>query len=67
MNTSQYICQYTSLNVLACILKDKRIKFSKLSSLDDPLEKYVKSFTTDDGVSGIRRIKDFGDFCFISN
>ena len=67
MNTSQYICQYTSLNVLACILKDKRIKFSKLSSLDDPLEKYVKSFTTDDGVSGIRRIKDFGDFCFISS
>lgn len=67
MNTSQYMCQYTSLNALACILKDKRIKFSKLSSLDDPLEKYVKSFTTDDGVSGIRRNKDFGDYCFISS
>lgn len=43
MKESEYLYQYTSLDTLAIILKEKNIKFSKLSFLDDPLEKYISS------------------------
>lgn len=64
MKESEYLYQYTSLDTLAIILKEKNIKFSKLSFLDDPLEKYISSIYIPNNSSLITI--NVGDFCFVS-
>lgn len=64
MKKSEYLYQYTSLETLAIILKEKNIKFSKLSSLDDPLEKYISSIYIPNNNS--LKTNNVGDFCFVS-
>lgn len=65
MENKSYLYQYTSLETLALILKNKNIRFTKLRLLDDPLEKYVHLISlTDRGVRAER--KDYGGFCFVS-
>ncbi|PWJ70834.1 Protein of unknown function (DUF2971) [Ruminococcaceae bacterium R-25] len=64
MRNSEYLYQYTSLETLAIILKEKKIKFSKLNSLDDPLEKYIGFICIPN--SRFHITNNVGDFCFVS-
>ena len=61
------IFQYTSLESLAMILKEKKIRFSNLCLLDDPLEKFIKIRNYDSSDHHLTYIrKNYGKFCFVS-
>ena len=65
-NDEDRLYQYTSLDVLALILKNKNIKLSKLSTLDDPLEKYVEGIVFMDNLIS-RGTIELGEYCFVSS
>ena len=62
---NEFLYQYTSLEVLALILQGKKIKFSQLSTLDDPREKYVPTLYVNNDKLEVKDVK-YGDFCFVS-
>ncbi len=58
---------YTSLETLAMILESKCFAFNKLSSLDDPLERYVFLDKSVEWWTGKKNKRiDLGDFCYVS-
>lgn len=61
------IYQYTSLETLALILKNRTIRFNRLDNLDDPFEKYIKApgFSPKEN-KYIKQRKDYGKYCFVS-
>ncbi len=62
-----YIYHYTSLETLALIFKTQSIALSKLSMLDDPLEKYI---FIDDSLKNLNLNDDkvkLGDYCYVSS
>jgi hypothetical protein len=61
------IYQYTSLESLAMILDSKKLKFTKLSLLDDPLEKYVKTMRLSDEDCSLKNMRtNMGGYCYVS-
>ena len=59
------IYQYTKLEVLALILKNKTIRFNNLCNLDDPLEKYLSvPNISNNRIEHIR--KNYGEYCLVS-
>lgn len=62
--SEKLIYHYTSLRVLALIVEKRKLKFSKLTMLDDPFEKYVKDL--DSHGAGLIR-SDRGAYCFVSS
>lgn len=60
-----YLYQYTSLESLAMILENKTIRFSNLSLLDDPLEKYIDMIFRSDRGQKIEK-NNIGKICFVS-
>lgn len=61
------IYQYTKLEVLALILKNKTIRFNNLCHLDDPLEKYLSVSNININNNHIENSREnFGAFCLVS-
>jgi len=61
------IYQYTKLEVLALILKNKTIRFNNLCKVDDPLEKYLSTSNINQNNNHIEKSREnFGAFCLVS-